>query len=385
MTITKKLILFTLLTNILIIPKQTFAQTTTDQKPDIEYFKAVITDIENITEQNEGNITENKQILKVKILTGDEKNKEIQIDSPEKTAENNPQKINIGNKIIISKNNLIDGSSNYVYIDSYRLPSLLLIFIIFVSLVLYFGKLKGLGSLFGLAFSILILRYFIVPQIAGGANPLLITVIGSVIVLSVSLYLAHGFNQRTNLSMLSTLITLGISIGLATFFVNISRLLGQGSEEAMFLTNSSLGNINLQGLLLAGIIIGTLGVLDDITTAQTSVVGELRLANPNLSKHELHKRALVVGKEHISSLVNTLVLAYAGASLPLFLLFSAYPDTPFWYSLNSQFISEEVVRTLVGSTALILAVPISTYIAAHFLSKTEVTKMKVEEFHGHHH
>ena len=223
MTITKKLILFTLLTNILIIPKQTFAQTTTDQKPDIEYFKAVITDIENITEQNEGNITENKQILKVKILTGDEKNKEIQIDSPEKTAENNPQKINIGNKIIISKNNLIDGSSNYVYIDSYRLPSLLLIFIIFVSLVLYFGKLKGLGSLFGLAFSILILRYFIVPQIAGGANPLLITVIGSVIILSVSLYLAHGFNQRTNLSMLSTLITLGISIGLATFFVNISR------------------------------------------------------------------------------------------------------------------------------------------------------------------
>jgi len=185
--------------------------------------------------------------------------------------------------------------------------------------------------------------------------------------------------------MLSTLITLGISIGLATFFVNISRLLGQGSEDAMFLANSSLGEINLQGLLLAGIIIGTLGVLDDITTAQTSVVGELRLANPTLSKHELHKRALVVGKEHISSLVNTLVLAYAGASLPLFLLFSAYPDTPFWYSLNSQFISEEVVRTLVGSTALILAVPISTYIAAHFLSKTEVTKMKVEEFHGHHH
>jgi len=355
--------------------------------PDMEYSKAIILDItEESRDQNGGNYTERYQNFKVKILSGTEKNNFVNVKNLNSISVTNKiEHHNIGEKIVISKTYLIDGSVSYNYVDTYRLPSLIAIFIIFIILVLIFGRLKGFGSLLGLLFSICVLGFFIVPQIAKGSNPLLITIIGSLVIVGVSLYLAHGFNHRTNLSMLSTLITLAISVGLATVFVRISTLFGTGSEDAFFLQTAQFGDINLQGLLLAGIIIGTLGVLDDITTAQTAVVGELRFATPNLNKQDLNKRALVVGKEHISSLVNTLVLAYAGASLPLFLLFSVYQNTPIWYTINSQFMAEEIIRTLVGSISLILAVPISTYIAAHFLSKRDISYIHENKFHRNHH
>ena len=354
---------------------------------DTEYSKAIILEIsEETRDQNGGNYTERYQNFKVKILSGTEKGAEVDAKNLNSTSITNKIKNHdIGEKIIISKTYFIDGSVNYNYVDTYRIPALIAIFAIFVVLVLIFGRLKGFGSLVGLSFSICVLGFFIVPNITKGSNPLLITIIGSLIIIGVSLYLAHGFNHRTNLSMLSTLITLSISIGLATVFVRMATLFGMGSEDAFFLETTHFGNINLQGLLLAGIIIGTLGILDDITTAQTAVVGELRFANPNLNKQELYKRTLVVGKEHISSLVNTLFLAYAGVSLPLFLLFSAYQNTPIWYTINSQFIAEEIVRTLVGSISLILAVPISTYIAAHFLSKRDISEMHGNKLHGHNH
>lgn len=376
-----KKILFTILLGLLFVPIISLAQTTNSndseelspiEMPEATFYQGKVIKLEESNSKEiDGGYIEKSQNYTVKITSGDEKDKEISIKHT--FIDNNDQLPyqKIGQKVVISKTQFIDGNINYAFADNYRLPGIIFVFIIFVSLVLWFGRIKGFGSLFGLIFSILVLRFFIVPQIANGANPLMITVIGSLIIISVSLYLAHGFNQRTNLSMISTLITLAISIGLGDLFVNISSLFGQGTEDSMFLLSAGLGDINLKGLLLAGIIIGTLGVLDDITTAQTSVVGELKLANPNLSKEELKKRALIVGKEHISSLVNTLVLAYAGASLPLFLLFSAYPNTPFWYIINTQFIAEEIVRTLVGSISLILAVPISTYIAAHFLSKNK--------------
>ncbi|OIO19223.1 MAG: hypothetical protein COY69_01000 [Candidatus Magasanikbacteria bacterium CG_4_10_14_0_8_um_filter_32_14] len=374
------------------IPKTTNINTPTTsieltEVPDMEYSKAVILEIsEEIRNQNDGNHTERYQNFKVKILSGTEKGMKVNAKNLNSTSITNKiEHHNIGEKIVISKTYLIDGSINYNYVDTYRLPALIIIFIIFVLLVLIFGRLKGLGSLLGLLFSICVLGFFIVPQIAKGANPLIITIIGSLIIVGVSLYLAHGFNHRTNLSMLSTLLTLTISIGLATIFVHMATLFGMGSEDTFFLQTTQFDDINLQGLLLAGIIIGTLGVLDDITTAQTAIVGELRFANPDLNKHELNKRALVVGKEHISSLVNTLVLAYAGVSLPLFLLFSVYQNTPIWYTINSQFIAEEIVRTFVGSISLILAVPISTYIATHFLSKKDISKMHENKFHEHNH
>lgn len=357
-----------------------------DEIPQAEYSTAIILSIDTKgSHKIAGNYTEDYQTYTVKILSGKEKNKEVTIKNSGVQTIDKLENRKVGEKIVVVKTYSVDGTVTYDYADNYRIPALLLILGIFIFFVLLLGRLKGFGSLLGLIFSILVLGFFIVPQIAHGKNPLTVTIIGSLFIVCISLYLAHGFNKRTNLSLLSTIITLVISIIMAQIFVRMASLFGMGSEEAFFLQTTQFGDINLQGLLLAGIIIGTLGVLDDITTAQTAVVGELRFANPNLNKNELNKRALVVGKEHISSLVNTLVLAYAGASLPLFLLFSASQNSPIWYTINSQFISEELVRTLVGSLSLILAVPISTYIAAHFLSKQDVTKMHEANYHGHHH
>jgi uncharacterized membrane protein len=151
--------------------------------------------------------------------------------------------------------------------------------------------------------------------------------------------------------------------------VVIFRLFGNGSEASLLLQSTALGNIDLQGLLLAGIVIGTLGILDDITTAQTAVVEELYIANPSFSRKELYGKAMSVGREHIASLINTLVLAYAGAFFPLFLIIILNFNQPLWTVINSEFISEEIVRALVGSTALVLAVPFTSFLATMYFTR----------------
>jgi uncharacterized membrane protein len=167
----------------------------------------------------------------------------------------------------------------------------------------------------------------------------------------------------------SSVATLLIAIGFAQFFVKISKLLGLGSEGAFYLQGNAGVSLNFQGILISSIIIGMLGVLDDVTTAQSATVEELKKAQPNLGRKNLYKHAISVGKEHIASLVNTLALAYVGASLTLFLLLATNEAQPFWVVLNSEFLAEEIVRMLAGSVALILAVPISTLLAVFWFSK----------------
>jgi hypothetical protein len=184
--------------------------------------------------------------------------------------------------------------------------------------------------------------------------------------------LMHPFpnaNHRTSIALASTLLALGFSVGLAAAFVRLASLFGTGSEAAFYLQYGGYQMLNLRGLLLGGIIVGTLGVLDDITTAQVATVEEISIADPRLSFAELYRRGLSVGREHIASLVNTLALAYAGASLPLFLIFSINKVQPIWVILNGEPVAEEFVRTLVGSSGLIIAVPISTWLAAYFFSR----------------
>ena len=225
-------------------------------------------------------------------------------------------------------------------------------------------------ALVGLAITIFIIATYVIPQISKGGNPFLISFIGTIAIASTSLFLAHGFKKRTGIAFVSILITIGIAMLLAYTFVSIAHLYGLGSEEAFFLQSAPAGLFNLRGLLLGGMIIGVLGVLDDIATAQAAVVHELYLANPSFGFRELYRRGSSVGKEHITSLVNTLVLVYTGASFPLLLLFTIY-DTPLWVTANSEIIVEEIVRMLVGSISLIFAVPITTALAAYVFSKNK--------------
>ncbi len=278
-----------------------------------------------------------------------------------------------------------DNDSLYFVTDIYRLPRLLIVFGLFILLIVVFSGFRGVTALAGLGFSIWLLLYYVVPSIAGGADPMTVSLISSVVIAGISLYLAHGFNRRTSISLASTLVTLVLAVIAAVSFVSLTKLFGLGSEESLELQYGAVNQLNLQGLLLAGIIIGALGVLDDITTAQTAAIEEIHRANPKLTFHDLYTRGMSVGREHITSLVNTLALAYAGASLPMLLLFTVYHQ-PLWVTLNSEFVVEEVVRTVVGSLALTLAVPITTLFAAYWYTRVPLkpdTNARKSSAHSH--
>ncbi len=349
-----------------------------DFKPSLVYNLGEISDIISDEAKTLAGSTHRVQVLRAKILRGPEKGKEV--DLKEHIASQESQSLQKGDKVVVVKQNLYQGSSYYVS-DKYRLPSFALIFGFFLALTVLFARLKGFMAIFGLAVSLLILIQFVIPKILSGSNPMMVGIFGAVSIAVISLYLAHGFNRRATIALISTLITLAIATGLATLFVSLARLTGLGSDEAFYLQLGPTENLNLKGLLLAGIIIGALGVLDDVTTSQVAAVDEIHSANPKLPFAELYKRGLSVGQEHIASLVNTLVLAYAGTSFPLFLLFTMNHEIPLWVKLNNEIIAEEVIRTLVGSCALIFAVPIATFLAAFYLEGREPSRQET----GHHH
>ena len=290
-----------------------------------------------------------------------------------------------GETLVMEKLTMPDGTEEFQYRDKYRLGGLGWVFAFFLMLAFVIGGRTSLMSVGGLLVSIGILVLFVIPSILAGHDPLFVSLLGCAAIAFTSLYLAHGFSKRTSVALLSTLLTLGISTIVAVVFVNITRLLGMGSEESQFIQLSQLQDLDLRGLLLGGILIGCLGVLDDITTAQTAAVDEISKANPSLSAVQLRKAGFSVGKEHIASLINTLALAYVGASLPLLLLLRTQGDFPLWVTLNSEFLAEEIVRTLVGSATLLFAVPISTWCAAYFLKAEPGSRPRTGHGHPHSH
>jgi len=309
------------------------------------------------------------QRVKVEVTTGSLKGEVLNLDHGGTLTIREDELVREGEEIVLIAIPTFEGKTDYFIVDKYRLPPVLWIIAIFFALAIFFGRARGLGALAGLAISVFVIVKLVLPKILEGGSPLASTFLGIAIILPVSIFLAHGFSKRTSVALLSGGISIALSAGLAILFVNLSKLSGLGSEETLFLQVGQYGEINFQGLLLAGILIGALGVLDDITAAQSAVVDELSKANPKFSPAELYKIGISVGREHIASLVNTLVLAYAGASLPLLLLFSINKNTPLWVNLNSGFISEEIIRAVVGSLALILAVPITTWLASRLLKK----------------
>lgn len=344
-----------------------------DTKPS-KYYLAKVAGLSK-TESAVGQYATITQIISVQFLTGPRKNDAIDIRqdstvSVENATQAQQTRVSRGDIVVVTAVSREDGESQYFVSDYYRLPFLAIAVAFFFALAIFFGGKRGLGSLLGLIVSMAVLGGFLIPKIMAGENPLLISLISSLFIAVVSLYLAHGFNRRTSIALLGMVITIGLAAVMATYGVSLTRLFGTGSEEIVYLQQlPNLTNLDFRGLLLAGIMIGVLGVLDDTTTIQAATVEELKRADAKLSFGELYRRGISVGREHITSLVNTLILAYAGSQLILFLLFYSDPYQPLWVTLNSEFIAEEIVRTLVGSAALILAVPITTLLAAFFFSR----------------
>jgi len=270
-------------------------------------------------------------------------------------------------RVLVNLSQGIDGQEEYIIVDFIRRDSLILLFIIFIVLLLVIAKWKGVMALLGMIFTFFVVFAFVLPQLLAGNNPVFIAIIASLIIIPISFYLAHGFNKKTTIAIISSIVSLIITAILASIFSYIGHLTGFSSEEAGMLS-INLGNLNMKGILLAGIVIGNLGVLDDITISQAAIVEELVTTAKLTKPKDLYTRSMIIGKDHITSMVNTLVLAYAGASLPLLLIFTQNPH-PFSEIINYEFLAEEIIRTLVGSIGLILAVPITTLIAANWSKK----------------
>ena len=284
------------------------------------------------------------------------------------------QRFSVGDAIVLTTQQDFEGNEFTVLVDVFRLPILFFLAAVFVVLVSLVGGVRGVLSIGGMLGTFLILGWYLLPELLAGANPVFVSSVAAVVAGAVTIYLAHGFHRKSHIALGAIIAVLLVVAVLSSFTVTAARLFGLGDEQAYFLQFAEYGSINLQGLFLAGIIIGALGVLDDIVVAQVSVVEQLLGANKKMTKQELYFRALEVGKDHVASLVNTLVLAYAGTSLPLFLLVFADTGMPLWVKINDQVIAEEVVRTLSGSIGLVLAVPLTTLLAVYLLDAEKVRK-----------
>jgi uncharacterized membrane protein len=282
----------------------------------------------------------------------------------------------VGDRVLLGYNAEAEATQQYQFADFERRWVLWLVGAIFAAAVVGLGRMRGLAALFGLSASIGVLLWFIVPAILNGTNPVLVATVGAGTIAFLALYLAHGFNRLTHVAVIGTFSALVLTVSLSAVTVAAAGFTGFSAEDSFII--SFVGNVDVRGLVLAGIVLGALGALDDVTVTQASAVWEVRRANPDLSRADLFAAGLRVGRDHIASTVNTLLLAYAGASMPLLLRF-ALSNQPAGIVLNSEIISVEVVRTLVGSIGLVSAVPITTWLAAAVAHRTPPHELS----HGH--
>ncbi|RJR27352.1 YibE/F family protein [candidate division WWE3 bacterium] len=304
--------------------------------------------------------TEESRVIYQKLLVRLSNKENVEVENKTRETGRNLT-YRVGDKVILQSFEV--GETQTMFITDYdRTGFLIFIFAVFTILSVMIGKKHGLYSVVGMIFSFFIIFKFMLPQIVSGKNPIIITILTALLITPITFYLSHGFNKKTHVSIFSTGIALILTSILTSLSISLAKLTGYSTEEAVFL-QVSVESINMKGILLSGIIIGLLGILDDVTVSQSSTVMQLKKLNPNMGTLELYQNAMVIGRDHITSMINTLVLVYAGAAMPLLLLFSN-SQQPALFVVNMESVSEEIIRTLLGSIGLIMVVPISTFFAA---------------------
>ena len=276
-----------------------------------------------------------------------------------------------------------EGTRQYVVSDWVRRPALAWLLGLFAVASFLVAGFKGLRAVAATGISLGIVVAFIVPRILGGWDPVLVSLLGVGGILLLAIYFVHGVSWSTTAALVGTFAAVAVTMVLGIGFSDGARLTGLGTEDAMFLL-ASAPQVALRGLLLAGLLIGALGALTDITIVQASVVRELAHTDPTLGLRELYRRGMNVGRDHVGSLVNTLVLAYTGSGLSLLILLNVN-DVSLARALNLELVASEVVHTLVGSVGLILAVPITTGLAAWWFRGDRLPLKPGELQHAHHH
>jgi uncharacterized membrane protein len=271
-------------------------------------------------------------------------------------------RLEVGDRVVLARTPGAAPQFEYRFVDRDRGSVLVWLAVAFVVAVVLLGRFRGLAALAGLAVSIIVLLTFVLPAVLDGRNPLTVAIIGSAAIAFLALYLAHGFTTMTTVALLGTLSSLALTAVLAQVFVGLARLSGFATEEAI-VVQVGAANIDLAGIILGGMVIGALGAIDDMTVTQASAVWELRSADPRMSRASLLRSGLRVGRDHVASTVNTLALAYAGASMPVLLLLVLSRQSLATVA-NGEVIATEILRTLVGSIGLVAAVPVTTWLAA---------------------
>lgn len=307
---------------------------------------------------NKDKIVKEQDIL-VEITLEDGSKKEINVLNDYKIVEK-------GDSIFISES-IFEGSE-FGVVNVNRTKELVFLFIFFIVLVILTSGWKGFYSLVGLLFTFAVIFVFMVPQILKGTGPVLVGIVSATIILIPTLYLSYGLNKKSVAAFLGIIIALSF-VGIASsYFISTLQFTGFSSELSTYLDMETSSVINLIGLIIAGIIIAAVGVLDDVAVIQSSAVFSLARTNPTLRGFKLFKEAMYIGKDHISAVVNTLVLAYTGASLPLIILLYIR-KMPIDYFVSLEMITEEIARTLISSSGILLAVPLTTLIATIMANK----------------
>ncbi|MGA5651921.1 YibE/F family protein [Streptomyces seoulensis] len=298
----------------------------------------------------------------VRVDTGKDKGRTFtELVQPDQTRQ-----LHQGDKVVVAYEPKAPRELQYAVTDLNRTFPMALLAGIFAVAVVVVGRLRGVMALVALAVSFLVLTLFILPAVLQGSNPLLVAVVGASAIMLIALYMCHGLSARTSVAVLGTLVSLVLIGLLGSQFIGWAALTGN-TDDNTGLIHGLYPSIDMSGLLLAGVIIGSLGVLDDVTVTQTSAVWELHEANPSMGWRGLYRAGIRIGRDHIASVVNTLVLAYAGAALPLLLLFSI-AQSGVGTVATSELVAEEIVRTLVGSIGLVASVPVTTLLAALVVS-----------------
>ncbi len=336
-----------------------------------EFFKARIMKITNEGEEIAlDGIKTFLQSYELRAIDGQWKDRQILVENSEFNIIG-PDAFKPGDVLLVG-HSVTDEGQDYFYVADYvRESAMYILAFLFAGMVLLIGRMKGLKAIVSLAVSFVVIIWFILPQIVHGADPVLISVIGAIIITVLSLYITYGFKYFTHIGAVSMGASLIFTVIITKIFTEWTKLTGNVDDNATLLSQMLGANFNVKGLLLAAFIIGAIGVLDDVVINQISLIEELHRTDKSLTWQKLFQKGLKVGVDHISAIVNTLFLAYVGASLPLMLLFSADQLSKYDYStiINVEIVSTEIVRTLTGSLGLIFAVPIATFIAAVFIPK----------------
>lgn len=326
-----------------------------------ELAKVIVVENENRQQIPDTSVTTTVQNLRAEVLNGPDAGNTVSV-------ENDYALLSVGDEFYMQESLSGSGSAIYSVSEPYRIPQLLILAGFFIVMVVVFGGWQGIRALVSLSASLFFIAYLLLPGILHGYSPVLVALGVSSLIIILGSYITHGFNRVTTSAVLGMIVTILVSGLIAYIAIGAMNFSGFSSDEAMDLNFYTAGSINFVGLLLAGVLIGLLGVLYDAAIGQAVAIDELTKVAPSATRFYIFRRALRIGREHIGALINTLAIAYVGVSLPLLLLFYSIPSgTSLTMTLNQEVFSTEIVRALIGGIGVVMAVPITTAIAVYLI------------------